>query len=111
MNSAKVESRIISLVCYMITSARGLVDEPKIYGPSRLLEAARRLIDLAADCGIRHDPLLKVAREIEEHRLEILRKDKEEFISFMDALAAILATWVEGSQAILEDNGEGGSYL
>ncbi len=106
MNSARVESQVINLICYMITSARGLVDEPKIYGSSRLVEAARRLINLAGDCGIRHESLSEVARQIEGHRLETLLKDEEDFIGFVDNLVALLATWVEESQVILEGSGE-----
>ena len=107
MNSAKVESQIISLICYMITSARGLVDEPKIYGSSRLVEAAKHLINIAEECSIRHECLSEVATRIEEHRLETLLKGEEEFIGFMDDLVALLATWVEGAESA-EGNGEEG---
>jgi hypothetical protein len=106
VNSGKVESQIISLICYMITSARGLVDEPKVYGSSRLVEAARRLINLANDCGIRHESLSDVVREIEEHRLEALLKGEEEFIRFLDDIVALLAASVEDSETILQGSGE-----
>jgi hypothetical protein len=106
VNSAKVESQIISLICYMITSARGLVDEPKIYGSSRLVEAARRLINLAGDCSVRHESLSEVARRIEEHRLEALLKGEEEFIRFTDDLVALLATWLRESKTVLGSSGE-----
>jgi len=37
------EKEIIKLFAYMITSARGCVDEPKIYGPFRLVDSISKL--------------------------------------------------------------------
>ncbi len=91
MNSDQVESGLISLLCHMIVSARGLVDEPRMYGPMRLMQVAERFINLAEDCGIRHELLAEVAERIEEQGFEDLG---EEFIRFMDELVALLATWV-----------------
>lgn len=34
------------LLAFLITSARGCVDEPVLYGPLRLVDAAARLIDI-----------------------------------------------------------------
>ena len=39
---------VLELVAYLVTSARGLLDEPVDYGPMRLLTAAQRLCALAA---------------------------------------------------------------
>ena len=94
MNSPAVEAEFIGLICYLITSARGLVKEPKIYGPSRLVEAARRLIHLADECGIRHACLAEVAQHIEEGRLEALQEGEEAFVRFLDKLVDLLATWL-----------------
>ena len=34
---------LIDLVSYMTTSARGLLDEPRLYGPFRLIEGVSRI--------------------------------------------------------------------
>ncbi|MGC8974654.1 MAG: DUF6092 family protein [Thermoprotei archaeon] len=34
------------LLAFLITSARGRVDEPHLYGPLRLVDAASKLIDI-----------------------------------------------------------------
>jgi hypothetical protein len=39
---------ILELVAYLVTSARGLLDEPVDYGPMRLLTAAQRVCAQAA---------------------------------------------------------------
>ena len=94
MNSDQMTSGVISLTCFLAVSARGLMDEPKIYGPMRLMEATHKLIDQAEDCGIHHELLAEVAKRIEEYPLDDLPKGEEEFIRFMDDLVALLATWV-----------------
>jgi len=97
VNSDQVESGVISLICFLAVGARGLVDEPKIYGPMRLMEATQRLIELAEDCGIHHELLAEVAQRIEVCPLDALPEGEEEFIKFMDDLVALLATWVRQS--------------
>ena len=101
MNSDQVELGVISLLCFLAVSARGLVDEPGMYGPMRLMQVAERLINLAEDCGIRHELLVEVAERIEEQGFEDLG---EEFIRFMDDLIALLATWVKQSYVTPENN-------
>ena len=95
VNNAQLESEVISLICSLIVSARGLVDEPKIYGPLRLMEATQRVVNLAEDCSIRNELLTEVAKRIEEYNLDyFLAENEEGFIRFMDDLVVLLATWV-----------------
>ena len=37
------ENHAVELLAFLITAARGLIDEPSNYGPLRLLDAAERL--------------------------------------------------------------------
>lgn len=100
MNSDQMESEVISLLCFLAVSARGLVAEPRMYGPMRLMQVAERLINLAEDCGIRHELLAEVAERIGEQGFEDLG---EEFIRFMDDLIALFAAWVKQSYATPEN--------
>jgi len=95
MNSAQGELGIINLICFMVVSARELVNEPKIYGPMRLVEATQRLIHLAECQGIQHELLTEVINRIREYPLNTLPEGEERFIKFMDDLVAFLASWVE----------------
>jgi len=40
------EKEIIKLFTYMVTSARGCIDEPKIYGPFRLIDSISKLYSI-----------------------------------------------------------------
>jgi hypothetical protein len=106
VNSDKLESQFISLICFLISSARGLVDEPKIYGPSRLVEAARHMINLAEDCGIHHEPLTELARRIEQDRTGALMEGEETFVQFLDELVELLATWLRDAEVTPEAGDE-----
>lgn len=107
MKSEQLESGVIRLLCFLAVSARELVDEPKIYGPMRLVEAAQRLVELAEDSGIRHDLLTEVAQRIEAFPLDALPEGEEEFVGFMDEIVVLLATWVGQSYVTPEDNRAG----
>ena len=43
MGKEKLYNRLFELVGYMLTSARGLIDEPQLYGPFRLIDGVSRL--------------------------------------------------------------------
>ena len=108
MNSAQVELGVIKLICSLITSARGLVDEPKSYGPLRLLEAVQGVISLAEECGVSHELLTEVAKRLEEYPVEYCLPESDEgFIGFIDDLVVLLATWVGQSHSALDGNGVG----
>ena len=97
MDRIQVESAVISLICFMVVSARGLVDEPKLYGPMRLMELTQKLIDFAQELGADNELLTDLERRIEDFPLEAIREHEEDFISFMDDLVVLLATWVADS--------------
>jgi len=94
VSSIHMESGVIRLMCFLAVSARGLVDEPKVYGPLRLMEATQKLIGLAEECGMRHELLTEMARRIEGYPLDALPEGEEGFVEFMDDLVVLLATWV-----------------
>jgi hypothetical protein len=94
VNREQAESSIVDLLCFLTVSARELVNEPKIYGPMRLIEATQQLTRLAADCGIRNQLLEEVSQRIEAFPLDALPEGEEEFNGFMDDLIVLLATWV-----------------
>jgi hypothetical protein len=94
MNSDKLESEAISLVCFFVVSARELFNDPKYYGPMRLVEATQRLIEMLESSGVRHELLAEVSQKIDAFPLEALPEGEEEFVSLMDDLILLLASWV-----------------
>ena len=54
--------QIIDLLGFLLTSAHGLFDEPKSYGPLRLVDAAGRLLEISADAGINDEFLNSISK-------------------------------------------------
>jgi hypothetical protein len=76
---------LLLLIGFMLTSAHGLVDEPKSYGPARLLEAAGRLLDLMEEGGMLDDSLKEIKGIIDNERFGPM--DEEGFPARLDQLA------------------------
>lgn len=81
------EQYLFGLAMYMLTSARGLVDEPTMYGPLRLVESISRLIELPeyASC-IKQDSFLSaMKRKVDKNKFEVMASE-EKFVNFLDEL-------------------------
>ena len=58
-NQHDLKDDFFYLITYLITSARGLLDEPAEYGIYRLLETAGRLMEVMEANQLMDDPFLK----------------------------------------------------
>jgi hypothetical protein len=85
MKEEKLRYELFKLFCYIVTSARGCVDEPKLYGPFRLIDSVERIIALLDNEGLADDFLKKEQAKIEENKY-LLMQDEEGFIKFLDEL-------------------------
>jgi hypothetical protein len=79
-----LDEGLFELIGYLLTSARGLFDEPAEYGPFRLVEAASRLSGLLAEGGGRHEGSLRLMqRTIDEGKLSMMT-DPQAFARLLD---------------------------
>ncbi|MEM0153846.1 MAG: DUF6092 family protein [Ignisphaera sp.] len=78
------------LLSFLITSARGCVDEPSLYGTLRLIDAAARLIDIMKEEGKATEELLNLKKTIEEN-IALVMYDEKAYIEFLDRLVRDLA--------------------
>ncbi len=78
------------LLSFLITSARGLLEEPVIYGPLRLVEAARKLLDIMEEKGISTSELIELKQYIDENINTVLIGE-EEFKAFLNELVKRLS--------------------
>lgn len=78
------------LFCYMSSSARGLVDEPKLYGPLRLLETMERIIDVMEANDMSDEFYRELKKKIKENKYTVMH-DEERFIEFLDEIVSMLA--------------------
>lgn len=73
----------MELLIYTVTSAAGLRDEPRIYGPRRLLEVAERLIRyMEAEAG--EDTCLQEILSVIESGKQKSSSDEDGFYEMLD---------------------------
>ena len=85
------------LLAFLITSARGCVEEPPLYGPLRLVDAAARLIEIMEKEGKATPELLELQKLIEEKK-DLVMYDEEGFVEFLDDLSKKLAEIIKKFQ-------------
>ncbi|WP_409239777.1 DUF6092 family protein [Streptomyces sp. PA5.6] len=61
-----VREDLVLLTGYLLSSARGLLDEPESYGPMRCLGAAGRVLELLEDMRESEPRLVAVRAQIED---------------------------------------------
>ncbi|WP_455285014.1 DUF6092 family protein [[Eubacterium] cellulosolvens] len=83
------EQEFFELICYMISSARNLIPEPKLYGPFRLIDAVSRLIEILRKLDLESPRLETIQRQIEERKYSVMESE-EEFTAFMENLVMSL---------------------
>ncbi len=78
------------LLSFLISSARGCVYEPQLYGPLRLVDAAARLMDVMENEGKVNDDLRRL-RDLIREKMYLVMYDEEGFIRFLDDVSRELA--------------------
>jgi len=74
---------LLDLSCYILTSARGLMDEPKEYCSLRILEIFSRLITILDKYGLSNEFLKKERDKIDREK-EKVTESEEKFREFLD---------------------------
>lgn len=59
----RLDEELLLLAAYLLSSGRGLLEEPHDYGPLRCLDAARRVLALRAGAGGAESPELTSLKE------------------------------------------------
>lgn len=90
MTTEDLRDELLLLVGFMLTSGRGLVEEPKSYGPSRLLDAAGRVLDTMDEQSMLDQSLQEIKAQIDDERFGPM--DDEGFVARLDDLAV---NWTE----------------
>ena len=86
------EDPFYDLFCYMAASARGLIDEPKEYGPLRLLQSMERLIDIIEEENqLEEKEIYSEIKEMIEERKTLVTSDMEKFVELLDDIVLVLA--------------------
>jgi len=88
-NKDELEQQFFELICYMVTSARNLIPENKLYGPFRLVDAVSRLIDVLQKLDLESPRLEAIQKQIEEGKYMVMESD-EKFSDFLENLVMSL---------------------
>lgn len=83
------------LLSFLITSARGCVDEPPLYGTLRLIDAASRLIEIMKEEGKATEDIIRLQKMIREN-MNLVMYDEKAYIEFLDSLVKELAKIIKG---------------
>ena len=78
-------------LCYLASSAAGLVGEPHLYGPFRLVDAVERLIHIMRELGLSDEFLDDLAGFIASEKVTVMT-DEARFVAFLDQVVSRLAT-------------------
>ena len=81
----ELKSDFFNLLAFLVTSARNCVEEPKLYGPFRLVDGASRLIGILEEAHMADEFFVEVRKKIEVGKYSVMG-DKSEFIKFLDDL-------------------------
>jgi hypothetical protein len=81
----ELEQEFFELTCYMVTSARNLIKENRLYGPFRLIDAASRLIDVLEKLDLKSPRLETIQKQIEEGK-DTVMESEEKFTAFLENL-------------------------
>jgi len=85
--AGRLEDGLFELSMFLLTSARGCVDEPKIYGSFRLMDALSRLCDVYSRSDkLEPDKFLSDIKDQVDKAKEKMDLSKEEFVESMDDL-------------------------
>jgi hypothetical protein len=76
---------LTEFVGFLVTSARGLMDEPAHYGPFRLIDATSRLVAILERRGLSTEFMSSLRGRIEAGK-ETSMGTTEEFKAFLDEL-------------------------
>lgn len=90
MNDGTLRRDLFLLLGYLLTSARGLFDEPKGYGPFRLVDTAGRLLEIMDAHGLGDAFLGELHEDVAAERFG--NSDDDELLAALDALCTRYAT-------------------
>jgi hypothetical protein len=91
MIDAELYRDLIDLISYMATSARGLIEEPQLYGPFRLIEGVSRICGfLEKREGVDTEFLSQLRERIDQGKFSVMF-DVEAFTTMLDEAVLLIA--------------------
>jgi hypothetical protein len=83
VNPERLQFELLAVLSYLAVSARGCVDEPKEYGPFRLLDGMARLIGACQAAGVAGGGWADLQAFIDAHKLDVMDEGAD-FVAVLD---------------------------
>lgn len=84
MSDRDLYTGLFELTGYMLTSARGLIEEPQMYGPFRLLDGVSRLCGILEKEDSGYGDFFSELKEKIDEKKYTLMTDEDAFTRMMD---------------------------
>jgi len=95
----ELKSDFFNLLAFLVTSARNCIEEPKLYGPFRLVDGASRLIAILEEAHMADEFFVQVRKKIEDGKYSVM-DDKDKFIKLLDDLTLDFADKLKGGGGV-----------
>jgi len=97
MIEAEVYRNMLDLIGYLTTSARGIIQEPQLYGPFRLIEGASRICGfLEKQEGANTQFLARLRETIDKGKFSVMF-DVDAFTAMLDETVLLVARQLKES--------------
>lgn len=94
MTDGSLKFDLLAFLSYLAVSARGCLDEPKEYGPFRLVDGMARLIEICEAAGLADQGWAELHEFVDAHKLSVM-DDPAGFAVFLDDVVARTVTLLE----------------
>ena len=84
MGSQEMQKGLFELTGYMLTAARGLLNEPPLYGPFRLVDGVSRLCSLLEIEGGEYKAFYSQLKKKIDEKKFLVMTDEEAFVRMID---------------------------
>ena len=92
------EDQAIELLAFLVTSSRGVIDEPELYGSFRLMDASSRLLGFMLESSEQEDKefLSELKDRIDTGKM-LMMTNEEEYVAFTEDIVKTVTQWLKYS--------------
>jgi|MudIll2142460700_1097286.scaffolds.fasta_scaffold477669_2 Family of unknown function (DUF6092) len=87
MKAGSLQFDLLAFLSYLAVSARGCLDEPKEYGPFRLVDGMARLIEICQEAGLADEGWTELRAFVDAHKLSVM-DEAADYATFLDDVVA-----------------------
>jgi hypothetical protein len=95
MSVEKLYTELFELIGYMLSSARGLIDEPQLYGPFRLIDGVSRLCGYLEGTPTGYGDFFRELKDTIDERKLVLMTDEKAFVKLLDEVVLLYTRKVQ----------------